>query len=173
MATCAVIPPVMTSVIMFAMLFSFCIVNLTLKSNCQVHSHSTAESQLVVLSEQCICPGDEVRLECTAVGRGVTFWNGTAFSCAASSNAIFLLHLDEYFEYRILCNDGMIIGQGIRQDGLNFTSQLIINLTSSTLDRKTVNCFHDNARGSVIAIGSYTIQFTTGRIIIPTLQLQY
>ena len=50
----------------------------------------TALGQLVVLSE-CVCPGRELRLECTVVGLGTTVWSGTAFDCPGQAHSEILL----------------------------------------------------------------------------------
>ena len=53
--------------------------------------HFAVLGQLVVLSE-CVCPGRELRLECTVVGGFATVWSGTAFDCEAQGNEIVLCH---------------------------------------------------------------------------------
>ena len=141
---------------MFALLVSLYAVTLTFKSVCQVYS-LTGASQLVLLSD-CVCPGCELRLECTVIGQGLTVWTGTAFDCESAGNEIALFH--RILSERV-CNDGttIIVGRGIRQEGLNFTSQLIIEEVNSTLERRTVKCLHDDFNEETI-VGSYTIQFT-------------
>ena len=124
----------------------------------------TALSQLVVLSG-CVCPGKELRLECTVVGGFATIWRGTAFDCPGHGDEIDLHH--SRFESGIAfeCPKGMIIGRSHNRtyDGLNytFTSQLIIHLPSlnsmsNTLEGETVLCLHN----SVTVIGNHTIAHT-------------
>ena len=120
---------------------------------------ATALGQLVVLSD-CVCPGHELRLECTVVGGANTVWGGSAFSgCSSANNKIVLLH--SRFEHGLAvgkCNNGEIIGRGIRQVGLNYTSQLIVYLNvNSTLRGKTVECFHDDGLYNEVTVDNYTI----------------
>ena len=116
----------------------------------------TALGQLVVLSD-CVCPGHELRLECTVVGGGSTIWAGSAFS-GCSNNEIVLRH--SQFEHGLTvreCNNGVIVGRSIRQVGLNYTSHLIVHLDlHPTLRGKTVECISDNGTYSM-PIGNHTI----------------
>ena len=127
-----------------------------------------ALGQLVVLSE-CVCPGKELRLQCTAVGGGTTVWRGTAFDCLEQSNVIVLRHIQfESGEATGVCNNGMIIGRNLNRtsDGLNstFTSQLtihlpLLNATNNTLEGKTVECIFDDGLHEM-SIGTHTIAYT-------------
>ena len=127
-----------------------------------------ALGQLVVLSK-CVCPGRELRLECTVVGLGSTVWSGTAFDCPGQSNDIVLQH--SRFESEVgRCNNGMIIGCSHNRpfDGPNstFTSQLIIHLpslngTSNTLEGETVKCIYDNGTTATI-VDTHTIAYMRG-----------
>ena len=135
-----------------------------------------ALGQLVVLSE-CVCPGRELRLECTVVEGFSTVWRGTDFDCSGHGNEILLRHslFDRSGGAVGVCNNGMIIGRSHNRtfDGLNstYTSQLIIilpslNATSNrTLEGRTVQCVHDG----VTVIGNHTIAYTrisNGRSIV-------
>ena len=114
-----------------------------------------------MVQSDCVCPGHELRLECTVVGAGTTVWGGSAFS---SNNEIVLLH--SLFDHGLAvgeCNNGAIVGRGIRQVGLNFTSQLIVHLNvNSTLRGKTVECFHDNGLQAT-SVGNHTIIYPSPR----------
>ena len=131
-----------------------------------------ALGQLVVLRE-CVCPGRELRLECTAVGGLSTIWRGTAFNCPGQGSEIVLHHsqFDQSGGAVGECNNGLIVGRSHSRtfDGLNstFTSQLIIqlpllNAASNTLDwrrsleGRTVQCVHDG----VTVIGNHVIAYT-------------
>ena len=134
-----------------------------------------ALGQLVELSD-CVCPGGELRLECTDVAGFGTVWKGTAFDCPGQGNEILLRHsqFDQSGGAVGECNNGMIIGRSRNKtfDGLNstFTSQLTIHLpslnaTSNTLEGRTVQCVHD----SVAVIGNHTIAYTrfpNGRSVV-------
>ena len=121
----------------------------------------------MVLSD-CVCPGHELRLECTVVGAGFTIWRGSAFDCPASANEILLFH-SEFESQRLFgCNNGRIIGHSINttsdSDGIKYISQLIIQLdVNGTLEGRTVECVHDNLTHEIV-IGIRTIDYTRGII---------
>ena len=119
---------------------------------------------------ECVCPGRELRLECTVVGLGSTVWSGTAFDCPGQGNEI-LLHHSQFESGRAVgeCNNGMIIGRFHNRtfDGLNskYTSQLTIqlpslNATNNTLEGKTVECIYDNGTMGTV-IDTHTITYTS------------
>ena len=123
----------------------------------------------MVLSD-CVCPGDELRLECTVVGAGTTIWRGSAFSdCPGSANRIILRHSQFEIETSgVPCNLGRIIGRIINttsdSDGIKFISQLIIQLDANdTLEGRTVECVHSFTTQTNV-IGTYTISYTRGKM---------
>ena len=134
----------------------------------------------MVLSE-CVCPGRELRLECTVVGIGSTVWSGTAFDCPERGNEILLRH--SQFESGGAvgeCNNGMIIGHFHNRtfDDLNskYTSQLTIqlpslNATNNTLEGKTVECIYDNGT-MVTVIDTHKIAYMRDGMIIQLKLLQ-
>ena len=63
----------------------------------------SALGQLVALSD-CVCPGHELRLECTVVGGGAV-WRGSAFDCHVT-NEIILLHFRFISGTSGVCNNG-------------------------------------------------------------------
>ena len=125
----------------------------------------------MVLSE-CVCPGSELRLECTVIGGVTTVWRGTAFDCIGQGDQIELRHsqFDGGRATRV-CNNGIIMGH-IRNktstDGIDFKfiSQLIIHLpllnatNDYTLDGKTVECVRDSPTLGITVIGTHTIAYT-------------
>ena len=119
-----------------------------------------ALGQLVVLSN-CVCPGHELRLECTVVGGGATVWRGSAFDCYYY-NEIILFNSRFQSGTSQECNNGKIIGRSINttsdSDGIKYISQLIIQLDENgTLDGRTVECVYDNGlHFKVIGIHYYT-----------------
>ena len=125
--------------------------------------HFPALSQVVVQSK-CICPGRELRLECTVVGGFATIWRGTAIDCPSLGNEILLPHARFELGEMTMCNNGMIIGCSLNRtfDGSNykFTSQLVIHLpllndTNNTLEGRTVEC----TRNGVDVNGNYTVAY--------------
>ena len=126
---------------------------------------NTALGQLVVLSD-CVCPGHELRLECTVVGAGTTIWRGSAFDCTA--NRIVFRHSRFGSGITSGCNNGRIIGRSINttydSDGNKYTSQLIIQLAENdTLEGRTVECVH-SFHTQTNVIGTYTISYTRGKM---------
>ena len=125
-----------------------------------------ALGQLVVLSD-CVCPGHELRLECTVVGGVATVWRGTAFDCLATNNEIVLLNYGFGSRTTRECNNGRIMGRSINttsdSDGVKYISQLIIQLdVNGTLEGRTVECVYENGT-HVIVIGAHVISYTRGK----------
>ena len=107
----------------------------------------------------CVCPGDELRLECTVVRAGTTVWGGSAFSGCSNNEIVLLPSRGETATGE--CNNGAIVGHGIRQVGLNYTSQLIVHL-DATLRGKSLECVHDDGL-KLTSIGDYTITYPSPR----------
>ena len=119
----------------------------------------------MVLSD-CVCPGHELRLECTVLGGAATIWRGSAFDCLEISNEIVLCHSQFASGTSRSCNNGRIIGRSINttpdSDGIKYTSQLIIQLdVNGTLEGRTVECGHDNFT-HYSTIGTRTVMYTRG-----------
>ena len=122
-----------------------------------------ALGQLVVLSD-CVCPGHELRLECTVMGAGSTVWTGRDFDCPRFRNEIVLQHSRFESGTNRTCN--RIIGRSINttsdSDGIKYISQLIIQLDESgTLEGRTVECVYDDGLVTKV-IGMHTINYTRG-----------
>ena len=110
----------------------------------------------MVLSD-CVCPGHQLKLECTVVGGGSTVWRENAVGC------IELVLRHSRFENGIAgtCNNGRIIVRSIStisdSDGIKYISQLIIQLDENdTLEGRTVECAHDNGLHDIV-IGTHVI----------------
>ena len=117
----------------------------------------------------CVCPGHELRLQCTVVGPGFTVWKGSAFTeHNCSSDQVQLRH--SQFKSGTAtndCNNGTIIARGINKtshsDGDKFISQLTIQLgVNDSLDGRTVECVHDH-QAQRITKYTYTIHYTRGK----------
>ena len=131
--------------------------------NIHVFVLDEALGQLVVLSD-CVCPGHELRLECTVVGVGTTLWTGSAFYCPNFRNEIVLHH--SRFESGTYTACNRIIGHSVNttsdSDGVKYISQLIIQLDENgTLNGSTVECFHDDGLVTRL-IGMHTINYIRG-----------
>ena len=109
------------------------------------------------LKSNCVCPGYTITFaECTIVGRSsTTVWNGTVFDCMI--NEIALRHNVNQFNTTAIgvCNDGSILGRGIRVADNHYTSELNI-MVSSDMIGKTVQCVHDDL-GTETVVGKLTI----------------
>ena len=103
--------------------------------------------------------GCELRLQCTVVGGTSTVWKGSALR-DCPTNEIVLLHS----RFTVVeCDNGRIIGCGVRQSGNNFTSKLIINIdVISTLSGNAIECALDGGINETL-IDSYTITYPLPR----------
>ena len=97
-----------------------------------------------VLTSGCICTGDIVTYECTAMETEAIIWTGSAFNCQSSGNEIVLLPRS-YRIYAVTCNNGatFIAGQNLALQGNHHTSQLNVT-TTPDIAGKTVECHRDN-----------------------------
>ena len=120
----------------------------------------------MVLSD-CVCPGHELRLECTVVGAGFTVWTGSSFDCYYNEIILFNSRFQSGTSQE--CNNGnngKIIGRSINttsdSDGIKYISQLIIQLDENgTLEGRTVECIYDDGCVTKV-IGMHTINYTRG-----------
>lgn len=120
---------------------------------------SDQSPKLKVLSD-CVCPGHNLRYECTVVGEGTTVWQGSAFSCP-SINDISLRHTKFRTQTAFgECNNGSISGRGVSVIGNSYTSQLNVTV-SSNLSGKTVECVYDDGL-TTTTIGNSSMLITSG-----------
>ena len=74
---------------------------------------------------------------------GATIWNGTAFN-GCPQDEIILPH-SQFTSTRgsiDMCNEGDIVGQGLRVEGNSYISQLNVTITNHTVG-KTIVCAYD------------------------------
>ena len=114
----------------------------------------------MVLSD-CVCPGRELRLQCTVVGGVNTLWRGSALR-DCQYNEIQLQH-SRFGDRSPVgeCDNGGIVAHGVRRVDNNFTSELVININldkNSTLSGNTITCFRDGGK-TLMSIGNYTITY--------------
>ena len=91
-------------------------------------------------------------------------WAGSAFFCQGSE--ITLRHA-EFVDKTAVgeCNNGGIVGRGIRVDGNIHTSHLSITLTPEVIG-KTVNCSFDDGSGNIpITIGQLTLMVSNSKFM--------
>ena len=93
----------------------------------------------------CVCPGDTLIYECTAMGVSAsTIWTGSALDCVLSNDDIVLLHRRFLYSGSSgTCNNGAIVARGLSIEGNNYTSQLSVIVTPDTAG-KTIVCASDN-----------------------------
>ena len=84
------------------------------------------------------------------------------FDCPSSENEFLFIHMSSFTEGLLGCNNGAILGRGIRVMGNNYTSQVTIRVDPS-MDGKTVICSYDNG-ASITVIGNSSIQLIKGII---------
>ena len=92
----------------------------------------------------CVCPGDTLTYECTAMGLGSTIWTGSALHC--TNDEIVLIHTRFlYNESGILtsCNNGAIVARILSVEDNNYTSQLNVTITPDTAG-ETIECASDD-----------------------------
>ena len=119
----------------------------------------------LITKSTCTCVGYDVTFECSVMHRSSTVWNGTAFHCASSGNAIILLHSrfnDEDDGARGTCNNGAIKGRSLRTAGSTYTSQLVVSVSSEMIGESIV-CTADNGLHAT-PVGRVTLATTTGQL---------
>ena len=95
----------------------------------------------MVLSD-CVCPGHELRLQCTVVGGVVAVWRASALTDCGHNEILLQHHRFRDGTPVGECNNGRIVAHGVRRVGNNFTSELIINLdANATLNGNIIECF--------------------------------
>ena len=93
------------------------------------------QNRLVAL--EYIHPGRNVTYECTASGGQFTVWKGSALG----HQCVITLYHGHFGTKDAFgsCNNGMVVGRGIRREKDNYTSLLTI-FVSPDLNRKMVEC---------------------------------
>ena len=133
-------------------------------------SEGLLENKLILTTDDhCICPGDTLTYECTAIGSqlGTTVWRGTAFDC--TSGEISLLH-SAYAETSVLraygeCNNGLITAKSLSvADLICYTSQLNITISDKVIG-KSIECYYDDSNTTTLQLVG-AINIITGKINI-------
>ena len=110
----------------------------------------------MVLSD-CVCPGHELKLQCTVFGGINTLWRGSALRDCQYTEIV-LPH--SWFRDRSpvgVCNNGGIVAHGVRRVDNNFTSELDID-ANFTLRGNSIECAVDDGQGE-ISFGNYIITY--------------
>lgn len=104
-----------------------------------------------MFADEYIHPGRNVTFECTASGGQFTVWRGSALGHQC---VITLYH--HHFGTKDAfgsCNNGTVVGQGIRRDKDNYTSLLTL-FVSLDLNGKMIECHLINGGQGEIRINS-------------------
>ena len=97
-----------------------------------------------VVVSGCSCPEYTLTYECTVKGGVATVWNGDAFDCVSSNNAITFLHLRFMSgDKPTTCNNGTIIGQTLGIEDNCYTSQVNVTV-SPKLTGRNIKCIQDD-----------------------------
>ena len=119
----------------------------------------TASENKLLLKTCCPDPSDVTLLtfECSVIGRpvGSTVWRGSAFDCP--NEEIVLLHslfMSKSGSYG-MCNNGSIVGRGLRSENGCYTSQLNVTVTPDMIG-KSIECVHDDIT-STSTVGTLNI----------------
>ena len=104
----------------------------------------------------CVPEGDTVVYQCTVtditMGGLSTVWRGSAFACSDIGNTILLTHSLYGMSITQGCSNGALVGEGIGNNGNDYTSQLSV-MADSDLNGTTIEC----VRSPSTVIGRDTI----------------
>ena len=127
----------------------------------------TASENKLFLRTCCPGPSNKTLLtfKCSVMGRpvGSTIWRGSAFNC--SREGVVLLHrlFTSESDVHQMCNNGFIVGRGLRSENGCYTSQLNVTVTPDMIG-KSIECVHNNIT-SVATVGSRNISKPGEKII--------
>ena len=116
-----------------------------------------------IINDACICPGDMLQFNCTAVGSGVTIWTGSAFTrimCSSISLNHIQFQANIDFGQLLFCPDMKVSVRPLSVINDCYTSQLTLPSVIAEFNGSTVICYHDTDQTN--EIGTYTIMYTTG-----------
>ena len=109
----------------------------------------SATTGLLPEGTQCACIGEKLTYYCNVVGGGTSVWSGTAFDCPMDGSLIILRHsqfASDSNQAFGTCNNGDIVGHGIRVVDNCYTSQLNVTVRES-YNNKTVQCVLNSNEG--------------------------
>ena len=123
-------------------------------------SLASANNNLLVQYDSCLCPEDVLVFVCSVNGGGATIWRGSIFSCHQGSQII-LRHSIFGNGVRRTCNDDNIVVYDIDVTNNTYSSQLNITV-SPEMHNGTVKCIHDTLNATSVLVGAYTLILATG-----------
>ena len=110
---------------------------------------------MLIQLNDCTCLGYNQMFECTAFGRGLTIWRGSAFS-DCQQNEIRLRH-SQYDNNQATgeCNGGKIVARSVgfseSGSGRYYTSQLSLAVREGLIN-ETIECIYEDVQGTIIDI---------------------
>ena len=114
---------------------------------------------------QCACADNGLIYNCNVVGGTTTLWSGTAFNCPTENSVILLRH-SQFAKLNNqafgICNNGDIVGYGIRAANNCYTSQLNVTVRES-FNNKTVQCAFISSEGTSTIIGESLLSIISGK----------
>ena len=116
---------------------------------------------ILLTRTSCVCPGHQLLYECTITGSAIqyTIWKGSALACNSEASLRHGKFIESGYA-NATCNDGEIFARVINISNSCYTSQLIVN-TSSSLNGKSVECAFDNG-ATEETVDLLIIRTTTG-----------
>ena len=121
----------------------------------------SSESEEMLRTSECICPGYTSVFQCTVVGSGSTVWRGGIFSCLG--NEVSLRHSQFQSGAAGECNNGAIVAESLSVVDNCYTSRLTVAVQME-MDGQTLECAHDDGL-TVTTIGMTRIDIETGKYI--------
>ena len=110
----------------------------------------------IAVANGCVCPGEILTYECTAMGGVSTVWTGSAFNGPRCE--IVLLH-SRFLNQgtNVICKKvaTCIVARNLSAEGNNYTSQLNVTVTPDTAGM-TVECTSDSGINEIL-ISSFVI----------------
>ena len=121
----------------------------------------SATTGLLPEGTQCACIGERLTYNCNVVGSGTSVWSGTVFDCPMDGSLIILRH-SQFASNRAfgICNNGDIVGRGVRVVNDCYMSQLNVTVRES-YNNKTIQCI-SNLNEGMRTVGQSTLSIVSG-----------
>lgn len=130
---------------------------------------SSDQAVLTYIAGQCVCPGYNFQLTCTAVGLGADATVWTINTTGADSCDDILLRHSEFSDpggvsVEKSCRGRSIVGRSLSVDGNCYTSILDVTV-GANLNGIIIGCEYDDG-ATFVRIGSYPVVLTTGQYMV-------
>ena len=122
---------------------------------CDYYLGLAARNELRAITDSyCVCPGEQIIYECTAVGGSFTVWDA---SFLEPDCRIEFSHFQFMNQSMIDCNNQAVVAEATEVNSNCYTSQLVVSVTPN-LNNGTINCSVDYVQ-NVTLINTMTIRF--------------